>query len=216
LAQARAAAASVSPAGALDDPQLMVQHWNGPVDFSVVPIMIQLTQTFPLGGKLGAKSDAAAADARMAQAEAGAVTPEGWPYVQHRGGPPGFLQVLDAQTLAFPDYKGNRQLISAGNLSADARMALLLIAHARRERLKLLGRARVLDVREHPDLADRLAPAPALRKRVERLVKIEVVAFDWSCPAWITPRYTSAEVEERVDPLRQRRLPRSVSSRALQ
>ncbi|RPH65497.1 MAG: hypothetical protein EHM78_25280 [Myxococcaceae bacterium] len=114
----------------------MVQYWNGPVDFSVVPIMIQLTQTFPLGAKLGAKSDAAA---------------------------------------------------------ADARMALLLIDHARRERLKLLGRARVLDACEHPDLADRLAPAPAPRKRVERLVKIEVVAFDWNCPAWITPRYTSAE-----------------------
>jgi outer membrane protein TolC len=72
LALARAAAASVSPAGALDDPTLMVQYWNGPVDFSVVPIMIQLTQTFPLGGKLGARSDAAAADSRVAQAEAGA------------------------------------------------------------------------------------------------------------------------------------------------
>lgn len=72
LAQARAAASSVSPAGALDDPMLMVQYWNGPVDFSVVPIMVQLTQTFPLGGKLGAKEDAAGADARMAQADASA------------------------------------------------------------------------------------------------------------------------------------------------
>jgi outer membrane protein, heavy metal efflux system len=70
LAQARAAASSVSPAGVLDDPMLMVQYWNGPVDFSVVPIMVQLTQTIPLGGKLGAKSDAASADARTAQAEA--------------------------------------------------------------------------------------------------------------------------------------------------
>ena len=71
-AQAQAAASSVSPAGALDDPMLTVEYWNGPVDFSVVPIMIQLTQTFPLGGKLGARSDAAAADSRVAQAEAGA------------------------------------------------------------------------------------------------------------------------------------------------
>ncbi len=70
LAQARAAASSVSPAGVLDDPMLLVQYWNGPVDFSVVPIMVQLTQTFPLGGKLEAKSDAASAEARMAQAEA--------------------------------------------------------------------------------------------------------------------------------------------------
>ncbi|HET9158749.1 MAG TPA: TolC family protein [Myxococcaceae bacterium] len=72
LAQARAAAAAVSPAGALEDPMLMVQYWNGPVDFSTVPIMIQLTQTFPLGGKRGAREDAAAADARATQAEAAA------------------------------------------------------------------------------------------------------------------------------------------------
>ena len=132
------------------------------------------------------------------------VSPDGWPYVQHRGGPPGFLQVLDAQTLAFADFKGNRQLISTGNLSAGDRVALLLIDHAHRERLKLLGRARVLDARAHPELADRLSPTPALRKKVERLVLIDVVAFDWNCPAWITPRYTAAEIEEMVGPLRRR------------
>jgi len=132
------------------------------------------------------------------------VTPEGWPYVQHRGGSPGFLHVLDAQTLAFADFKGNRQLISTGNLSAGDRVALLLIDHARRQRLKLLGRARVLDARDHPELADRLAPTPALRRKVERLVVIEVVALDWNCPAWITPRYTAAELEEMVGPLRRR------------
>ena len=132
------------------------------------------------------------------------VTPDGWPYVQHRGGPPGFLHVLDPQTLAFADFKGNRQLISTGNLSAESRVALLLIDHAQRQRLKLLGRARVLDAREHPDLADRLAPTPALRKKVERLVLIDVVAFDWNCPAWITPRYTATEIEEMVGPMRRR------------
>jgi hypothetical protein len=132
------------------------------------------------------------------------VSPDGWPYVQHRGGPAGFLEVLDPQTLAFADFKGNRQLISAGNLSAGDRVALLLIDHAHRERLKILGRARVLDAREHPDLADQLAPTAALRKKVERLVLIDVVAFDWNCPAWITPRYTAAEIEEMVSPLRRR------------
>lgn len=132
------------------------------------------------------------------------VTPEGWPYVQHRGGPPGFLQVLDAQTLAFADFKGNRQLISTGNLAAGDRVALLLIDHARRERLKLLGRARAFDAREHPELADRLAPTAALRKKVERLVLIDVVAFDWNCPSWITPRYTAEEIEQMVGPLRRR------------
>jgi len=132
------------------------------------------------------------------------VTPDGWPYVQHRGGPRGFLQVLDAQTLAFADFRGNRQLISTGNLSAENRVALLLIDHARRERLKLLGRARVLDAREHPELAERLTTSPAQRKKVERLVLIDVVAFDWNCPAWITPRYTATEIEEMVSPLRRR------------
>ena len=132
------------------------------------------------------------------------VTPDGWPYVQHRGGPPGFLQVLDAHTLGFADFKGNRQLISTGNLSAENRVALLLIDQARRERLKLLGHAHVLDAREHPELADRLVPTPALRKKVERLMLIEVVAFDWNCPAWITPRYTAAEIEEMVGPMRRR------------
>jgi predicted pyridoxine 5'-phosphate oxidase superfamily flavin-nucleotide-binding protein len=132
------------------------------------------------------------------------VTPDGWPYVQHRGGPPGFLKALDEQTLAFADFKGNRQLITTGNLSAGDRVALLVIDHARRERLKILGRARVLDAREHPELADRLSPTPALRKKVERLVLIEVVAFAWNCPAWITPRYTAAEIEEMVGPLRRR------------
>ena len=132
------------------------------------------------------------------------VSPDGWPYVQHRGGPPGFLQVLDAQTLAFADFKGNRQLISTGNLAVGDRVALLLIDHAHRDRLKVLGRARVLDAREHPELADRLAPTPALRKKVERLVLIDVVAFDWNCPSWITPRYTTTEIEEMVSPLRRR------------
>jgi len=120
------------------------------------------------------------------------------------GGPPGFLQALDGQTLAFDDFKGNRQLITTSNLSAGDRVALLLIDHARRERLKILGRARVLDAREHPELADRLSPTPALRKKVERLVLIEVVAFDWNCPAWITPRYTAVQIEEMVGPLRTR------------
>jgi len=132
------------------------------------------------------------------------VTPGGWPYVQHRGGPAGFLQVLDDGRLAFADFKGNRQLISTGNLSAEGRVALLLIDHARRERLKILGRASVLDARDHPELADRLAPTRALRSKVERLVLIEVVAVDWNCPAWITPRHTAAETAELVEPLRRR------------
>jgi len=135
------------------------------------------------------------------------VSETGWPYVQHRGGPAGFLRVLDAHTLAFADVRGNRQLVSTGNLAHDARVALILVDYPRRARLKVLGRATVLDPREHPELASQLLPAG----RVERIVRIDVVGHDWNCPQNITPRYTEAEVEEyaaklraRIDELEQR------------
>lgn len=131
------------------------------------------------------------------------VTPDGWPYVQHRGGPPGFLRVLDARTLAFADLKGNRQLITTGNLSVNDRVALLLMDYLGRQRLKVAGHARVISAAEAPDLSGRLA-WPDLQKKVERLVVIDVLGFDWNCPAYITPRYTAAEVEEAMAPLRAR------------
>ena len=132
------------------------------------------------------------------------VTSDGWPYVQHRGGPAGFLKVLDPQTLGFADLKGNRQLLSTGNVAASDRVSLFLMDYPRRERLKLLGRARVLDARQNHDLADQLSPAPSLRGKVERLFLIDVISFDWNCPQHITPRYTEAEVEEAVAPLKRR------------
>jgi hypothetical protein len=130
---------------------------------------------------------------------------DGWPYIQHRGGPAGFLKVLSPNLLGFADLKGNRQLLSTGNVEGDDRVALFLMDYPRRERLKILGHARVLDAREHPDLVDQLSPAPDLRSRVERLFLIEVVSFDWNCPQYITPRYTEAEIEERfTGPLKAR------------
>jgi uncharacterized protein len=132
------------------------------------------------------------------------VTEHAWPYVQHRGGPPGFVKVLAANQLGFADFGGNRQMISAGNLAASDRVALFFMDYPRKERLKLLGHVRVLDAREHPQLADQLSPTPELRGRVERLFLIEVIAFDWNCPQYITPRYTEAEVEGAVAPLRER------------
>jgi predicted pyridoxine 5'-phosphate oxidase superfamily flavin-nucleotide-binding protein len=132
------------------------------------------------------------------------VTEDGWPYVQHRGGPPGFLKVLGPNQLGFADFGGNRQNLSTGNLAASDRVALFLMDYPRKERLKLLGHARVLDAREHPQLADQLMPAPGLRGHVERLFLIDVIAFDWNCPKYITPRYTEAEVEMAVAPLKQR------------
>jgi uncharacterized protein len=131
------------------------------------------------------------------------ISSNGWPYVQHRGGPVGFVKVIDERTLAFADFKGNRQLISTGNLAGDGRVALILVDYPSRTRLKVLGHARVVGAAEDPSLANRLGVAE-LGRKVERLVTIDVVAFDWNCPAYITQRYTVAQIEELVAPLKRR------------
>lgn len=131
------------------------------------------------------------------------ITESGWPYVQHRGGAAGFLRVISPTQLAFADYKGNRQLLSTGNLGVNDRVCLFLMDYPQRARLKILGRARVEDARQNPELVARLAE-PEARGIVERLFFIEVTSFDWNCPKYITPRYTAAEVEEAVAPLKQR------------
>ena len=125
----------------------------------------------------------------------------GWPYVQHRGGPPGFLKVLGPKTLAFADFRGNTQLISAGNAVGNERVSLILMDYPHRLRLKLLGRIRFEDAsRVDPEIL-KAAQMPDYRGRVERVAVIEVEAFDWNCPQHITPRYTDAEVRSAVQPL---------------
>src|SRR5262245_35248922 len=131
------------------------------------------------------------------------VTENGWPYIQHRGGRAGFLRVLDPQTLAFADYRGNRQMLSTGNLASNDRVALFLMDYPQRTRLKILGHARVEDARQHPELVQELAE-PDVQGIVERLFFIEVVGFDWQCHKHITPRYTEQEIQELVSPLKQR------------
>lgn len=131
------------------------------------------------------------------------ITESGWPYIQHRGGPPGFLRVVSPTQLAFADYRGNRQMLSTGNLAANNRVALFLMDYPRRERLKILGHARIEDARQHPELVEQLGE-PEVQRIVERLFFIEVISFDWNCPKYITQRYTAAEVEKAVEPLRQR------------
>ena len=131
------------------------------------------------------------------------VSETGWPYVQHRGGPPGFVKVLGPNLIGFADFKGNRQLVSTGNLDATDRVALFMMDYPHRTRLKLLGHARVLDAREHPELADELAPGP-LRKKVERFFLIQVISYDWNCPQYITPRFTVTEVADYIAPLKAR------------
>lgn len=132
------------------------------------------------------------------------ITEDAWPYVQHRGGPPGFVKVLGENQLGFADFGGDRQLISTGNLAVSDRGAFFFMDYPRRERLKLLGHIRVLDAREDPQFADRLTPTSELRGHVERLFLIEVIAFDWNCPQYITPRYTEEEVRKVIEPLNTR------------
>ncbi|MFN8601685.1 MAG: pyridoxamine 5'-phosphate oxidase family protein, partial [Candidatus Binatia bacterium] len=116
-----------------------------------------------------------------------------------RGGPAGFLHVVTPTRLAFADYGGNRQLLTAGNLAVDDRVSLFLMDYPHRRRLKILGHARVADVREHPELLEGLAVEDGAE--VERVVVIDVVSFDWNCPQHITERFTRAEVEAAVEPL---------------
>ena len=129
------------------------------------------------------------------------VSESGWPYVQFRGGPSGFLKVIDAKTIGYADFGGNVQYLSVGNLNADARVALILMDYANRARLKIWGRARIVHAAEDAELVSAMT-MPGYKARVERVIVISVEAFDWNCPQHITPRYTEAEVEAAVAPLR--------------
>jgi hypothetical protein len=132
------------------------------------------------------------------------VSETGWPYVQHRGGPPGFLKVLGPKTLAFADFRGNTQLISAGNAGGNDRVSLILMDYPHRQRLKLLGRIRFEGAsRADPEIL-KAAQLPSYRGRIERVAVIEVEAFDWNCAQHITPRFTEAEVRTAVQPLHDR------------
>ena len=125
----------------------------------------------------------------------------GWPYVQHRGGPVGFLQVLDERTIGYADFSGNRQYISVGNLRGGDRVSLLLMDYPGRQRLKIWGRARVVNEHSEPEWLAKLE-LPDFRAPVERGIVIRVEAFDWNCPKYITPRYSQREVEALLEQTR--------------
>lgn len=131
------------------------------------------------------------------------VSETGWPYVQHRGGPAGFLRVLDERTLGFADYRGNRQYISLGNLAANDRAALILMDYPHRSRMKIYACVEPCDLDADPGLAERLA-TPGYNGRAERGYLLHLQHFDWNCPQHITPRFTAAEVEAAVQPIRSR------------
>ncbi len=127
------------------------------------------------------------------------VSETGWPYVQFRGGPAGFLHVLDETTIAYADYRGNRQYISAGNLAKSPRVSLIAVDYPNRRRLKLWGEAKLIDPDSDPYLLSRVSDGT---KKIERIVKIHVSAFDWNCPQHIPQRFTLEELEPELSLLR--------------
>jgi uncharacterized protein len=127
----------------------------------------------------------------------------GWPYVQHRGGPKGFLKVIDDQTLAFADFHGNKQYISTGNLLSDDRVALIMVDYPRQARLKILGRVEIFEGAQAVDWLDRVR-IPGEKIAIERVFVIHVEAYDWNCPQHITPRYTVEEIREGMKTIEQR------------
>jgi uncharacterized protein len=128
------------------------------------------------------------------------VSESGWPYVQHRGGPPGFLKVLDERTLGFADFRGNQQYLSVGNLHANNRICLILMDYVNRQRLKVWGTVRIVHADDEPELLSTLA-VPSYRALVERGFIIRIEALEWNCPQHITPRYNQAQVDEMLAPL---------------
>ena len=135
------------------------------------------------------------------------VAANGWPYVQHRGGPMGFLKALDPTTLAFADFRGNKQYISTGNLATDNRVAMILMDYPSQSRLKILGRAELIEpdtnAARFAELIDRVRD-PEYKAQAEAIMVIHVEALDWNCQQHITPRYTAEQVKEVIAPLEQR------------
>jgi predicted pyridoxine 5'-phosphate oxidase superfamily flavin-nucleotide-binding protein len=118
----------------------------------------------------------------------------GFPYIQHRGGPKGFLKVLDAQTLAFLDFSGNMQYISTGNITTNNKVSLILVDYPKRARLKIYAEAEILPLADNQELVEKLS-LENYKYRPERIIRFHIKAFDWNCPQHITPRFTLEEVE---------------------
>ena len=125
----------------------------------------------------------------------GTVSADGQPYIQHRGGPKGFLKVLDDTTLAMADFRGNMQYISTGNINASHKAALILMDYPSRQRLKIWATSEVLEIADHPELFNQTMNAD-YRASAERLMTFKIEAYDWNCQQHITPRYTLEEVEK--------------------
>ena len=121
------------------------------------------------------------------------VNADGWPYVQHRGGPVGFLRVMGPDCLAYADFRGNKQMISVGNTRTNDRVSIILVDYPNRRRLKILGHLRVEDAEDVAPEELARVDLPDYKAHIERVMFIDVAAFDWNCPQHITRRYTKAE-----------------------
>lgn len=124
----------------------------------------------------------------------------GWPYVQHRGGPKGFLKVIDSNTLAFADFRGNKQYISTGNLLVNNRAALILVDYPRQLRLKILGRVEIFEGEKANDWLSKVRD-PEYKATTERVYVIRIEAFDWNCQQHIIPRFTLDEIRSVLEPI---------------
>lgn len=154
------------------------------------------------------------ADAGLSREEAGFLTEQdgfflatvsetGWPYVQYRGGPKGVLKALGPRRVGWADFAGNRQYITVGNAAADNRVSIIVMDYARQARLKIFGYANICRADDAPELAAALV-VDGYHAKVERVVTVEVAAFDWNCPQHIVPRYTGDEVARVIAPLKER------------
>ena len=144
----------------------------------------------------------------------GTVSESGWPYVQHRGGPAGFIRMLDGKTLAVADFRGNRQYITVGNLAAGGRASLMLMDYANRRRLKIFAHVEVKTLADNPELAAAVA-TPGYKAKPERVLLFHLDAFDWNCPQHITPRFTEAEIDAALAPVRARMMELEAENKAL-
>ena len=118
-----------------------------------------------------------------------------FPYIQHRGGPKGFLKVLDAERIGFVDFSGNKQYISVGNFATNQNVALIMVDYPSRSRLKILAKAEVVELKKNPALFE-LLDVKDYKNKPERMILLHIEAYDWNCPQHITPRYTLPEIEE--------------------
>ncbi len=118
-----------------------------------------------------------------------------FPYIQHRGGPKGFLKVLDSKRLGFIDFIGNKQYVSVGNMATNNKVSLIMIDYPTRTRLKIFAKAEVIELKDNPELYEQLN-LDDYKFRPERMMVFNIEAYDWNCPQHITPRYTNEEIEK--------------------